>query len=221
VEKGYNPFGIERGDNRSMATDRTPDSITSAVLSGTAYERLRQLRASHFNQPLPRKLTMQGGLLASLATIFPMFLLYPETAAEYIGSTDPAVAAPKVTAMGVFGGSVVFLSAALLVIVALYRLRHAPLTEQQAHAVLTAEDFASYMGVGTGGMAILVTLALFALGLGGGETLGSYVATMDGHNPLGASQYGVSVLTLTVAALAGSAVIFITRAYLQRRLADL
>jgi hypothetical protein len=103
--------------------------------------------------------------------------------------------------------------ATLLVGSVLYRVRLAPLTERQAHAALNAEDFARYVGLGTGGLAIVLSLCLFAVGLGGGEMVSSYIAAM-GRNPFVDSGFGVSVAAVSLFAFAASVAVYYSSRYL-------
>ncbi len=107
---------------------------------------------------------------------------------------NPDLASPKVLLLGVFGGFLQLFGATLLVGSVLYRVRLAPLTERQAHAALNAEDFARYVGLGTGGLAIVLSLCLFAVGLGGGDAVSAYIA-FTGRNPSAASGFGVAAFS--------------------------
>jgi hypothetical protein len=205
-----------------MSTDQqTDDRITDAVLSESAYERVRALRHSLFAQPIPWKLNAQSALLALLAATVPIYWLYPDGVAGYLTTTDPMTATPKVALLGAFGGIMVLFSAALLVGAARYRIRHAPLTEKQAYEILTLEDFAGGVSLAMGGFAIAITVGYVAMGLLGGDAVGTYVQAMDGQNPLGGSVYGLPLGYLGAAALTGSAVVLAARwyvAHLFRRL---
>jgi len=200
---------------------QTTDAITDAVLSGSAYERLRVCRHSMVGQPLTRLLSVQGLLLAVLAATVPLYWLIPDSVATYLPTTDPLTATPKIAMLGAFGGVIVFFSAMLLVGTALYRLEHAPLSESQAHEVLVVEDFTGGLTVGMGGLAVVLTVACLGMGLLGGETVGTYVATMDGTNPFASSLYALPLGTLGTTALAASVVVFGARWYVGRRFEQL
>jgi len=197
------------------------DPILRRVLSGSAYERERLERFSHFKQPIPKKLTVQGILLGSLALLVPLYSLYPASSAQYLPSMDPVVASPKVVLLGTFGAAIEAGTATLLVAAALYRVRYEPLTEGQAESVVNVETFASYLGFGTGTVCIVATFAFFLLGMGGGETLEWYVAAMDGVNPFTPTGMPFSVGHLGTAALAGALVIAIARGYVATRLSEI
>jgi hypothetical protein len=197
------------------------DPILDRVLSDSAYERERLQRFSHFKQPIPQKLALQGALLGSLALLIPLYSLYPASSAPYLPSMDPVVASPKVLFLGVFGAAVELGTATLLVGAALYRVREEPVTDDQAHSILNVETFASYLGFGTGGVVIALTLAFFALGLGGAETLAWYVSLTDGVNPFTATGMPISVGHLGTVALAGALAIAVARGYVADRLAGL
>jgi len=197
-----------------MSTDSQPDdSITQAILSGSTYEKVRFERHSYVRQSIPRTLVLQSALLGLLALLLPMYGLYPKSVAPYLPAVDPMLASPKVVMIGVFGGLFQLLAAIILVGTAVYRLRNGPLTEAQAHAVLDAEDFARYVGLGTGGLAILVAVLLSAIGLGGGDAVSSYVATM-GRNPFVDSGFGLSVGVVALGAFACSVALFFAGNYL-------
>lgn len=201
-----------------MSTDSPDDTIAKAFLSGSTYERLRYERHSYLRQSVPRTLALQSALLGALALLLPIYGLYPDSTAAFLPTADPAVASPKVLLLGLFGGFLQLFGATLLVASVVYRVRLAPLTERQAHAALNAEDFARYVGLGTGGLAITLTLCLFAVGLGGGSAVSSYVATM-GRNPFAASGFGVPVATVSLFAFAASVTVFYASRYLLVHLA--
>jgi len=206
-----------------MAQDTTTDDdrITDAILSGSAYERLRLQRPTYFAQPVPTKLTWQSVLLAGLALLAPLYVLFPETVASYLPATNPTLASPKVIVLGLVGAGVELFAAALLIGAALFRIRHYPLSEPQARTVLNVEDFASYLGFGTGGMAIAITLCYFVLGLAGGEAIASYVAAMNGINPFVDSGLGLSVAELAGLSFGGCLGLLLVGQYLRRRLVAL
>ncbi|MFC7078639.1 hypothetical protein [Haloarcula halophila] len=183
------------------------DRITTALLSDSAYERVRYERHSYFRQTVPRTLALQSASLGMLALVLPMYGLYPTSATQFLPAIDPVVASPKVLLMGVFGGLFQLIGAVLLVGSVFYRVSKAPLTEEQAHSVLNVEDFARYVALGTGGVAILVATLLFAIGLGGASAIESYVAVM-GRNPFAASGLGISVSTVSLLAFVSSVVVF-------------
>ncbi|PSP84557.1 hypothetical protein BRC96_05415 [Halobacteriales archaeon QS_6_64_34] len=203
-----------------MTTDtEVDDHITSALLSGNTYEKIRYQRHAFLRQSIPRTLMLQSALLGLLVALLPMYGLFPASVAGYLPTTDPTVAAPKALLLGVVGGLFELLSAALLVGAALYRLRRAPLSESQAHRVLDVEDFARYVGLGAGGLAILLTVCLFAVGLGGGAAVESYVGTA-GANPFADSGLGLPVVAVSLVAFVASVVSYYVSGYLSVRLAQ-
>lgn len=203
-----------------MTTDtEVDDHIASALLSGSTYEKVRYQRHAVLRQSVPRTLMLQSALLGLLVALLPMYGLFPASVAGYLPATDPTVASPKVLLLGAFGGLLELLGAVLLVGAALYRLRRAPLTESQAHTVLDVEDFARYVGLGTGGLAILLTVCLFAVGLGGGVAVDSYVGTA-GANPFGTSGLGLPVVAVSLGAFVASVVIYYIAGYLSVRLSQ-
>jgi len=197
-----------------MDTDtKSDDHITSAILSGSTYERVRYERHSVLRQTVPRTLTLQSALLGWLAILLPMYGLFPESVAGFLPAVDPAVASPKVLLLGAVGGLLQVLGATLLVGAAVYRVRLAPLTEAQAHTALDVEDFARCVGPGTGGLAILLTVCLFAVGLGGESAVSAYVATA-GANPFVDSGFGLPVATVSLVAFGASVAVLYAGSYL-------
>lgn len=192
---------------------QSDDQITSAILSGSTYERLRYERHSFFRQSVPRTLTLQSAFLGLLAILLPMYGLFPESVTGFLPATNPAVASPKVLLLGAVGGVLELFGASLLVGTAVYRVRKGPLTESQAHAALDAEEFARYVGLGTGGLAIIVTVCLFAVGLGGESAVSSYMTTA-GANPYLDSGLGLSVTNVSLLAFVASVTVFYTSSYL-------
>jgi len=204
-----------------MSTEQhNNDHITDAVLSGSAYERLRACRHSFIGHPLPRLLSLQGTLLALLAATVPLYGLFPDGVAGYLSTTDPLTATPRIAMLGAFGGVIVFLAAALLVGAALYRLQYSPLTETQARKLLVIEDFSGGLTLGMGGLAIGLTVGGFAVGLLGEGAVSSLVAA-TARNPFSTSLYPLPLGVLGAGAVAASAVVLVSRWYVGRRLADL
>ncbi|WP_324665642.1 hypothetical protein [Haloarcula sediminis] len=203
-----------------MTTDsQSDDHIASALLSGTTYERVRYQRHAFLRQSVPRTLMLQSALLGLLVALLLMYGLFPASAAGYLPATDPAVASPKVLLLGVLGGALELFGATLLVGTALYRVRRASLTESQAHTMLDIEDFARYVGLGTGGLAILLTVGVFAVGLGGGTAVDAYVE-IAGANPFVASGAGLPVVAVSLVAFVASVVLFYAGGYLSVRLSQ-
>jgi len=85
--------------------------------------------------------------------------------------------------------------------------------------VLDVEDFARYVGLGTGGLAILLTVCVFAVGLGGGAAVDAYVGTA-GANPFLASGLGLPVVAVSLVAFVASVVLFYAGGYLSVRLSQ-
>lgn len=199
------------------SSDDMDDPITRRVLSDSAYDRVRVERFSHFKGPIPRKLAVQGLLLGSLALALPLYSLYPADAAPFVPSLDPGVASPTVLMLGLFAAALEFGTASILVGVGLYRVRNEPLDESQAASLFNAENFATYLGFGTGGFVVAVTLGLLLLGLGGGESLAWYAETM-GSNPFRSTNTGFTVAHFATLALAGALAIALAREYVATRL---
>lgn len=192
---------------------QSDDNITSAILSGSTYERLRYERHSFFRQSVPQTLRLQSAMIGLLALLLPIYGLFPDSIASFLPAADPAVASPKVLLLGAFGGLLELVGATVLVGAAVYRVRFAPLSESQAHAAIDMEDFARYVGLGTGGLAILVTVLLFAVGFGGEAAVSSYIDTA-GANPFTDSGFGLPVATVSLAAFVASVTVFYASSYL-------
>lgn len=194
------------------------DPITSAVLSGSAYERLQYTEGSLLAVPIPRALTLQATLLASLALILPLYALFPATIHQYVPTTDPFLASPKLLVLGFFGWSMQLLAAASLVAMACYRLRREPLSERQARTLVDVQQIATGMSLVTGGLAIAVTLAIVALGTGGEPAVGAYLSNVAASNPFVEMELGVSVGHLAALSVAGSLLVLGIRAVVVRLL---
>lgn len=196
------------------------DPILRRVLSDSAYDRVRTERFSHFKQPVPQKLRAQCLLLGALTLVLPLYLLFPGDAATYL-VTDPSVASPTVLLLGLFALVIELGTAALLVGVALYRVRHEPIDEDQALSLFVTETFAAYLAFGTGALAIVAMLAVLALGLGGAGSVGAYVEAMNGANPFEASGLGLTVEAFTTLALACALAVYVAKGYAATRLLTL
>ena len=197
--------------------DDVDDPITQRVLSDSAYDRIRAERFTHFRQPIARKLAIVGVLLGSLTLALPLYSLYPADAAAYVPSIDPGVASPTVVLLGTVAVGIEFGTAVLLVGAGLYRARNEPLTESQAISVFNVENFATYVGFGTGGFVVAVTMCLFALGLGGAESLGWYAETMA-SNPFRSTGLGFTVTHFATVALSVALAVALAREYVATRL---
>jgi len=210
--------------NRTQTDDQpdgVDDPILRRVLSESAYDRVRIERFSHFKQPIHQKLLVQCVLLAALTLVLPLYALFPSDAAAYVPTMDPGVASPIALVVGLFALVLELGTALLLIGVALYRVREAPLTEDQAISLFTTETFATYLGFGTGGLTTAITLGLLGLGLGGEATLGTFVETLGGGNPFEPSHLGVSIAAFATAALTCALFVTLARAYVERRVATL
>jgi len=187
-------------------TSDAPDDITDGLLSDSTYRRLRIERFAHFKQSVPTKLKWQCGLLVALVLTLPIYEVFPATVEQYLPASDPSVASPKVIVVGAVGGAITVASMAMLTASTLYRLRHEPLTEYQAHGVLNVEDFASLIGLIAGTMAIGIMVAYVLLAaVGGGSAIAQYIAMMDGVNPFADSGIGITVVDVALSAF-GAAV---------------
>lgn len=177
--------------------DDIDDPFANAVLIDSPYERIRQLRYSPFDQSIPRKLVLQSGLLFLLALMLPMMATFPAKARALLDGTVVS-ASPNVLVLGGVGGAVVFLTGLTLTGLGFLRVRLEPrMTEALAHRLLGLEDIASLLGIGTGGLAILLTMAYVLLGYVGSRAVEWYVEA-TGLSPFGPS--GIEPLSVGVVA---------------------
>lgn len=199
-------------------TDPVDDELTEALLSDSHYERLRLQRVSFFNQPIERKLLYQVGMLGAIAALPIVYALFPAATAEYLPTTSPMTASPNVILLALLGMVIQVGTASMLVAATLYRLRHEPVTEDQAVSILNVEGFASHVGLGTGGLTVVITMAFFALGLAGPDAMAGYIE-LNGVNPFAATGTGLTVNTVAFAAFAAAVALFFCRQYIAFRLA--
>ncbi|MFC7070346.1 hypothetical protein [Halobaculum lipolyticum] len=190
------------------------DPIAAALLSESAYERVRYQRFGWFKQPVTRKLTLQSHLLHLLAGVLPVLaLLPPDIRSAYFGGSV-AAAAPKVGVVALVAVGVVAAAGVGLVGVGTIRLaRGDDFDEHTAHSVLDFEDLCSMAGLATGGIATVATYAFVLMGFGGVETVRAWVA-VGGGNPYAPTAVGPTVATVAVTALALGVCLRVAAAYL-------
>lgn len=157
-----------------MSTEQMSDDIrTSTIVSrspGLAYERMREVRRTHFAQPLATKLVVESAMLAALAAALSLWIVIRGGPTEVSsGLVTLAAAAGAVVAAGVTAH----------VGVGAFRLLREPLTERQALALITVEDAAAYLGIASGGLLTAVTVGAMGVELltGSGQASGSVVPT--------------------------------------------
>jgi len=169
------------------------DPVADALLGDSTYERLRQTRYSPFGQPIPTKIVYQSGLLFLLALMLPVMAAFPAEVRAMLGGTAVS-ASPKVLILGLVGGIVVFGGGLALTAIGFLRVRlESRMTEELAHRLLGLEDVASLLGIGTGGLAILLTMAYVLMGYVGIRAVEWYIDTM-GLSPFAPS--GVEPVTV-------------------------
>jgi hypothetical protein len=188
--------------------DEPADRVADALLGESTYERLRFRRQGFFRQPIPVKLRIQSSLLFGLAAVLPLMAAFPASVRETLDGSV-VQASPKVIVLGLIGGVVVFLGGIALAGVALARLRLGDrMTEYRAETLLSVEEVSSLLGIGTGGIAILLTLGYVVLGHGGQRAIETYIRTM-GRSPFAASGVDVSVATVATSAFVGAVALFV------------
>jgi hypothetical protein len=178
---------------RDRDEDDIQDPVADALLGDSTYERLRQTRYSPFGQPIPTKIVYQSGLLFLLALMLPVMAAFPAEVRAMLGGAAVS-ASPKVLILGLVGGIVVFGGGLALTAIGFLRVRlESRMTEQLAHRLLGLEDVASLLGIGTGGLAILLTMAYVLMGYVGIRAVEWYIDTM-GLSPFAPS--GVEPVTV-------------------------
>lgn len=190
------------------------DPITDAILSESAYERLRYTEGV-ITVPVSRVLIYQAVLLALLATILPLYAFYPPSVGEYVPTLDPFLAAPKLLVLGLVGWVTEVTAALLLAGLWEYRRRRGPLTEAQARTVFDVEQIAAGLSIVTGGLAIVVTVGLVSLGVFGGSTVAIYLERVAGADVF-AQTAGVSIGHLSMLSLLACLVVLGIRTVLGR-----
>jgi hypothetical protein len=174
------------------------DPIADAMLSDSPYDRVTAERYRPVRGPVSRTLARQAVLLVALATALPIVATYPESTAVL---PDHAVVEtfPKVLVLGALGGMTQLAGA--LALVALVVVRPRIDTERGAHRLVTMEDLATTVSLGTGGMAIVFTDLLLALGHVE-EALS--LLTRGKTEPMAAVGTDLTVGSVAVLALAGA-----------------
>lgn len=187
------------------------DRITDAILSGSAYERLRHTERGLFAVATPRALAIQAALLLTLSAVLPLYALFPESVSAHVPTMDPFAASPKLLVLGTFGLAMQVLAALLLAGLTYYRLRNAPLSEGQARTVFDVQRIATGLSLFTGGIAVFITVGIVTLGAAGNGALEQYLTTVAGTNPFEPIPVGVTVGQLGVASVLGAVCILLLR----------
>lgn len=185
------------------------DPVANALLGDSTYERLRQTRYSPFSQTIPTKLVVQSGLLFLLALMLPVMAAFPAEVRTMLGGTAVS-SSPKVLILGLVGGVAVFAGGVALTVVGFLRVHLEPrMTERLANHLLSMEDVASLLGIGTGGIAILLTMAYVLMGYVSVRAVEWYIETM-GLSPFASSGIGsVTVGDVATLAFVGSVALLV------------
>lgn len=194
---------------RDWDEDDIQDPVANALLGDSAYERLRQVRYTPFGQSIPTKLVWQSGLLFLLALMLPVMAAFPAEVRVMLGGTA-ASSSPKVLVLGLVGGTVVFGGGLALSVLGFLRVHLEPrMTERLAHRLLGLEDVASLLGIGTGGLAILLTMAYVLMGYVGIRAVEWYIDT-TGLSPFAPSGVeAISVGGVATLAFVGSVALLV------------
>ncbi|MFD1512424.1 hypothetical protein [Halomarina rubra] len=184
-----------------MSTD-LDDPIADAVMSDCPYQRATVDRYRPIRGPVSRTLLRQAALLVVLASVLPIVATYPTSTRTLLSA--PAVETfPKVLLVGALGGAVQLLAAAVLV--CLVVVRSDVDTRRQADRLVTLEDLATTISLGTGGFAIAFSVGYLFLGhLEDALTVVTRGTTDPFAAVATATSVGIAVDTVALAALAGS-----------------
>lgn len=148
-------------ESPDMSMEQSPDDIRSSTIvsrsPGLAYERMRDVRRTHFAQPLANKLRVEGALLVAMAAALVLAL--------GAGTGVAGTASTRLVTLGTAGGALVAAGATAHAAIGTCRLQCEPLTERQALAMVTVEDAASYLGIAGGGALVAATVVAALVGL--------------------------------------------------------
>ncbi len=200
--------------------DPFDDPISGALLGDSAYDRLQVRRQGVFPQPVHTKLRWQSGLLFSLALVLPMMAALPAEVRPLLPEDGAATAtAPMVVWPGLVGGTIVLLAGVTLIGLGLARVQLEPrMSDAQAAALLNMEEVASLFGFATGGLGILLTLVLTAVGLGGVEAIGLYEQSTGGSPFAPGGVAWLSVNHVAIFGFVGSVGLFTASQYIRMEL---
>ncbi|MUV90640.1 hypothetical protein GJ629_12645 [Halapricum sp. CBA1109] len=187
------------------------DPITTAVLSGSTYERLRATEGSLFTIRPRKAMAIQALLLAVLALVAPMYLLFPTSVGPLLPTTDPITATPKLLVLGLFGWGMEVVAAVMMVGLYRYRTTRQPLSESQARTIFDVERISAGLSIVTGGLAIAFTVGIVSLGVGGESTLGVYLESVAGGNIFEQLSVAFSVAHLSIVSIIGAGLIVALR----------
>jgi len=184
------------------------DPITAALLGESQYERARARRYSLFKQSIPRKLALQGFVLAALALVYPLAITLPASSRALFPGGDPLASTPKILLLGAYAGTIELVAVLGLVYVG-YRVQrdHGDLGEREAHRLLNVEDVASMISLVTGAAAVAAVNGFFLLGHGGQDAMSAFFAA-GGENPFAATPIPVTVVSIAVPAAVLSVTLF-------------
>jgi hypothetical protein len=199
-------------------TDLPDDSIAATLLGGSTYERLRLERALYFTQPTAVRLAWQSGLLLALTLVAPLAATLPTPIQAGALGGDPLAASPVIVIVATVALALQVGTAGALGVVAAIRVRAGEsLSRTRAERLVTVEEVASLLGLGTGGLAVAVTDAYVLLGHAGGDAVAAYVAA-GGRSPFAASDTGLSIAAVTLAAFVAAVVVFTASRYVNAAL---
>ena len=183
-----------------MRDDSVDDPIAAALLGESQYERLRARRYSLFKQSIPRKLALQGLVLAALALVYPLAMTLPASSRALFPGGNPLASTPKILLLGAYAGTIELVAVLGLVYVG-YRVQrdHGDLGEREAHRLLNVEDVASMISLVTGAVAVAAVNGFFVLGHAGPAAMSTFLDA-GGKNPFAATPIPVSVTGIAVPA---------------------
>jgi hypothetical protein len=192
------------------------DPIADALVSDCPYRRAAVERYRPVRGPVSRTLLRQASLLVTLALAFPIVATYPASTRR-LSAVPVAESFPKVLLVGALGGAVQLLAAGVLVGLVLARSR-GPITERTARRLVSLEDLATTVSLGTGGLAIVFTVGYLTLGHAEDALAAVTRGTTDPYAAVSAAvESGVAVDTVALAALAGSLACWAASRWVARR----
>ncbi len=179
------------------------------------YELIRARHASSAWAPITRKIRWLGYLLIALAGIVPVVLFLPTGITETYFSGSPIASPLWINSVAVVTIITLLVAAAGLVWVARRKFQIADISSSQAWILIGYEDLFSAMGFITGGVGVLVTLGLAAVGYLGIDQYEELMALgLHPYYPGETLQF--SVLTVATVSLVAATLAFAMSIYARR-----
>lgn len=154
------------------------DPVAETVVDGTPF-RKRRLAVGVTSLAQRTKLSVFAGVAGALSLLLPIALTLPAAVSEMFLGGAPLAASPVVLVVAVFG-LLNTLAAGVAVWVVSRRARATDLTEREALNLVAIDNVATMAGLGVASFAVLATLAGFAIGYGGVETVEAFSSPDNG-----------------------------------------